>query len=109
MTLDAASLDLDAVQRRTLRILTVAQVLGGLGVGAAISVGGLIAEDVSGSTSLSGLAQTATVLGAAVAHEEHADEGALPRGAHVEGGSLPEKGDLTGRSALETPRASETQ
>jgi MFS family permease len=67
MTPGAATLDLEAVQRRTLRILTVAQVLGGLGVGAAISVGGLIAEDVSGSTSLSGLAQTATVLGAAVA------------------------------------------
>lgn len=58
--------DLVAVQRRTVRVLASAQVLGGVGVGAGVSVGGLIAEDVSGSTSLSGLAQTSTVLGAAV-------------------------------------------
>jgi hypothetical protein len=50
------------VQRRSLRVLAGAQVFGGLGVGSGITVGGLIAEDVSGSTSLSGLAQTATVL-----------------------------------------------
>jgi MFS family permease len=48
-------------------VLAGAQVFGGLGVGSGITVGGLIAEDVSGSTSLSGLAQTATVLGAAAA------------------------------------------
>lgn len=60
------SLDLVALQRRTVRVLSGAQVLGGVGVGAAISVGGLIAEDVSGSTALSGLSQTSTVLGAAV-------------------------------------------
>jgi MFS family permease len=58
--------DLVALQRRTVRVLAAAQVLGGLGVGAGISVGGLIAEDVSGSTAMAGLAQTATVLGAAV-------------------------------------------
>jgi MFS family permease len=56
-----------AVQRRTLRVLSAAQVLGGVAVGSAISVSGLIAEDVSGSTALSGLAQTSNVLGAAVA------------------------------------------
>lgn len=67
MTTAPAVPDVATIQRRTLRVLGAAQVLGGLGVGAAISVGGLIAEDVSGSTSLSGLAQTATVLGAAVA------------------------------------------
>ncbi|MGH8893640.1 MAG: MFS transporter [Actinomycetes bacterium] len=59
--------DLAAVQRRTVRVLAAAQVLGGVGVGSGIAIGGLIAEDVSGSTALSGLAQTATVLGAAVA------------------------------------------
>lgn len=58
--------DLGRVQQRTVRVLATAQVLGGIGVGAAVSVGGLIAEDVSGSTSLSGLAQTSSVLGAAV-------------------------------------------
>ena len=59
--------DVAALQRRTVRVLAAAQVLGGVGVGSGISVGGLIAEDVSGSTALSGLAQTAAVLGAAVA------------------------------------------
>lgn len=62
----AEGADLAAAQRRTLRVLTLSQVLGGVGVGAAIGVGGLIAEDVSGSTALAGLSQTATVLGAAV-------------------------------------------
>jgi MFS family permease len=56
-----------AVQRRTVRVLSTSQVLGGLGVGSAIAVGGLIAEDVSGSTSLSGLSQTGAVLGGAFA------------------------------------------
>jgi MFS family permease len=59
--------DVVELQHRTVRVLATAQVLGGLGVGAGISVGGLIAEDVSGSTAMAGLAQTATVLGAAVA------------------------------------------
>jgi MFS family permease len=59
--------DVVELQRRTVRVLATAQVLGGLGVGAGISVGGLIAEDVSGSTAMAGLAQTASVLGAAVA------------------------------------------
>jgi len=52
--------------RRTVRVLVVSQVLGGVGVASGIAVGGLLAEQVSGSTSLSGLAQTATVLGAAL-------------------------------------------
>jgi MFS family permease len=57
----------DLTQRRTIRVLVAGQVLGGVGVGSGIAVGGLIAEEVSGSTALSGLAQTATVLGAALA------------------------------------------
>jgi MFS family permease len=57
----------DRAQRRTLRVLAASQVLGGVGVGSAIAVGGLIAEDVSGSTALSGLSQTGSVLGAAFA------------------------------------------
>ena len=56
-----------ALQRRTVLVLSASQVLGGVAVGCAIAVGGLIAEDVSGSTSLSGLSQTASVLGGAVA------------------------------------------
>ncbi len=54
------------VQRRTLATLVTTQVLGGLGVGAAISVNAMLAKDVSGVESLAGLAQTAAVLGTAL-------------------------------------------
>jgi MFS family permease len=54
------------VQRRAVPVLVTAQVLGGVGVACGVAVGGLLAEDVSGSTSLSGLAQTMSVLGAAL-------------------------------------------
>ena len=55
-----------SAHRRTVRVLVASQVLGGVGVASGIAVGGLLAEQVSGSTSLSGLAQTASVLGAAL-------------------------------------------
>ncbi len=55
-----------ATERRRLASLVVAQVLGGVGVASGIAVGGLLAQQVSGSTSLSGLSQTAAVLGAAL-------------------------------------------
>jgi len=67
VTADSADSTDATIQRRTVRVLAAAQVLGGVGVGAGVAVGGLVAEDVSGSTALAGLAQTATVLGAAVA------------------------------------------
>lgn len=54
------------LQRRTLATLVSTQVLGGLGVGAAISVNAMLAKDVSGVESLAGLAQTAAVLGTAL-------------------------------------------
>jgi MFS family permease len=65
VTVDVAPL-LAAVQRRSVRVLVASQVLGGVGVASGIAVGGLLAEEVSGSTSLAGLAQTGTVLGAAL-------------------------------------------
>jgi len=55
-----------AAQRRTVRTLVVAQVLGSLGVGAAVSVGSLLAEDLAGSASWAGTAATMTTLGAAL-------------------------------------------
>ena len=55
------------IQRRTVAVLCGAQVLGGLGVGAALSVGGLLAAGLSGSEGAAGLASTASVVGAAVA------------------------------------------
>ncbi len=53
------------VPRRVV-VLVASQVLGGVGVASGIAVGGLLAQQVSGSTSLSGLAQTMGVLGAAL-------------------------------------------
>ena len=56
----------DAVQRRTVGVLSGGVALGGLGVTVGITVGGLLARDVAGTDSASGLGQTAGVLGAAV-------------------------------------------
>ncbi|HZJ06242.1 MAG TPA: MFS transporter, partial [Nocardioidaceae bacterium] len=55
------------VQRRTIWTLVVAQSLGGLGITIGIAVTALLAEQISGSEKLAGLAQTAQVLGAAMA------------------------------------------
>lgn len=55
-----------SVQRRTVAVLVTSQVLGGVGAVSGLAVGGLLAEELSGSTSLAGLAQTASVLGAAL-------------------------------------------
>ncbi len=55
------------VQRRTVRTLVVSQALGGLGMSIGIAVAALLAEDLSGSEKLAGLAQTMQVLGTAVA------------------------------------------
>jgi len=63
----AVALDLVAVQRRTVRVLVLAQAVGALGITIGIATASLLARDLSGSESLAGLAQTAQVLGAAVA------------------------------------------
>lgn len=55
-----------AVQRHTLSTLVVTQVLGGLGVGSAISVNAMLAKDMSNNESMAGLAQTFAVLGTAM-------------------------------------------
>lgn len=57
---------LDAVQRRTVSVLVVGQMLTGIGVAAGVSVGALVAADVLGRRDLAGLVQTSVVLGAAV-------------------------------------------
>lgn len=54
------------VQRRAVGVLAAAQVLGGVGVASGLAVGGLLAEQVSGSTARAGLATTMSVLGAAL-------------------------------------------
>jgi MFS family permease len=55
------------VQRRTVRTLVVSQAFGGLGINIGIAVAALLAEQISGSEKLAGLAQTMQVLGAAFA------------------------------------------
>jgi MFS family permease len=63
----AAQRRVERVQRRTLSVLVTAQVLSGVGVAIGFAVGALLARELSGRTELSGLAQTAGVLGAAIA------------------------------------------
>src|SRR5690606_27003461 len=53
-------------QRRTARALMIVQVLGSFGMGAGPSVGILLAEEVTGSEVLAGIARTSTTFGAAV-------------------------------------------
>jgi MFS family permease len=62
----AADVDASAVQRRTVGVLSGSVALAGLGVTVGITVGGLLARDVAGTDSASGLGQTAGVLGSAV-------------------------------------------
>ncbi len=56
-----------SVQRRTLTVLAVGQALAGIGVGAGVAVGPLIASELSGSDAIAGLTQTSAVVGAALA------------------------------------------
>jgi MFS family permease len=63
---DRPQATLDAVQRRTVSVLVVGQMLAGIGVAAGVSVGALVAADVLGRRDLAGLVQTSVVLGAAV-------------------------------------------
>jgi len=58
---------LERLQRRTVRVLVVSQVLGGVGVGSGVAVVGLLAYELSGTASLSGVSATASTLGAAFA------------------------------------------
>jgi MFS family permease len=58
--------DVTAVQRRTVAVLGSGVALGGLGITVGITVGGLLARDVAGTDTASGLGQTAGVLGSAV-------------------------------------------
>jgi MFS family permease len=59
------NLDLPALQRRTVRVLTVGQVLSGFGLGSTLSIGSLLAQDLTGSTAWAGAAATFSTLGAA--------------------------------------------
>src|SRR5688500_12427104 len=58
-------LDLAAVQRRTLRLLFATQIISGVGFAIGSSVGALLAAEMAG-VGLSGLAQSASVIGGAL-------------------------------------------
>lgn len=51
-------------RRSGLRVLVVSQLLAGVGVASGVAVGGLLAEQLSGTVAVAGLAQTSSVLGA---------------------------------------------
>ena len=55
-----------AAQRRTVLVLSLGQVLGGIAFGATVSLGALLAADISGNDALSGLATASVTLGAAL-------------------------------------------
>jgi hypothetical protein len=50
------------VQRRTVAVLAAGQVLGGVAFGATVSLGALLAADLSGQEALSGLATASVTL-----------------------------------------------
>jgi MFS family permease len=55
------------VQKRTVRVLIAGQILGGLGMGATLSIGAVLAAEISGSEAWAGAAATGSTLGAALA------------------------------------------
>jgi MFS family permease len=58
--------DVALVQRRTVRVLAAGQVLTGVAFGSTLSLGALLAADLSGQEALSGFATAAVTLGAAL-------------------------------------------
>ncbi len=59
------SMEVALVQRRTLRLLFVTQIISGIGIAIGASVGALLAADIAG-IGVSGVAQSANVVGAAL-------------------------------------------
>lgn len=57
----------EALQRRTLTVVVASQVLGGAGLAAGVTVGALLAEQMLGSASLTGLPAALFTLGSALA------------------------------------------
>lgn len=64
-TLATAPEEVARVQRRTVWVLSLGQVLGGLAFGATLSLGAVLAAELSGDEAFSGLAAAAVTLGTA--------------------------------------------
>ena len=60
-------MDLDRLQRRTVRVLVLTQLLGGLGLAAGVAVGALLARDLLGGDALAGLPSAVATAGGAFA------------------------------------------
>lgn len=63
----AGSVDLEAVQKRTVRTLLTSQVCGGMGLVSGYSVTALLADDLTGSKTLAGLSAACLSVGASIA------------------------------------------
>lgn len=61
----ASKADLAAIQARTVKVLATGQALGGFGFGATLSVGAIMATELSGTPAWSGAAATLSTLGSA--------------------------------------------
>lgn len=59
--------DRDPIQAKTLRVVSLSQVLGGAGLAAGVTVGGLLAQDLLNSDSSTGLPMAVFTLGSALA------------------------------------------
>jgi len=62
----SSNLENTAHQKRVIQTLSAAQILNGIGTAGTVAAGSLLAASISNSESLAGLAQTTTVLGAAM-------------------------------------------
>ena len=100
----ATSLDLPVrtVQRRTLTVLVATQMIGGIGVAIGIAVGALLAESLGG-TAISGLGQSALVIGAAVLALPVTPGHAGVRAAARTGAGLPDRRRRGRRGARSPP------
>jgi MFS family permease len=58
--------EIAVIQKKSLRVLSGAQTLSGLGVSGTFAAGSLLVVQITGSDALAGLVQTATVVGAAL-------------------------------------------
>lgn len=61
------TLDVVGVQKKVRRVLIIGQIMAGLGLGATLSMGAILAGQLSGSDAWSGLAASVATLGAALA------------------------------------------
>jgi MFS family permease len=57
--------EVNILQRRTVKVLTTGQILGGFALGSTLSIGSLLAAELSGSPAWAGAAATFSTLGAA--------------------------------------------